>query len=218
MDGHNIIFRIGALERLQVSNRGGEARALLEESLRDFAQRGGERVLVVFDGNDQPSGPDARKTPAFETVYARRAGGVVADDRILQEADRSLKRGFLVTVVTDDVSTLAVLLSREVRRLGVREFWRRHIEPPSDPDDKPVGGDFSEIERALLAHAAATEAPPSRGASDQAVPGRAIVNPAAPHGTSHERVDRKRERGRLRQERLLRRRAKPGSRGRGSAA
>ncbi len=140
MDGHNIVFRIGALEHLQTSSRGREARALLEERLQEFALRKKERVLVGFDGNDQPSNPDAIKTPIFETVYARRAGGVVADHRIIQEAGRASKRGLIVAVVTDDVSTLATLLPREVHRLGVREFWRRRIEPPPDPDDKPVSG------------------------------------------------------------------------------
>jgi predicted RNA-binding protein with PIN domain len=208
VDGHNMIFAIAGLESLQRSNRGGEARALLVERLEAFAHRTGERVLVVFDGNDLPSSQDAVSTPLFETIYARR-GDQAADRRIVSEAARLAGRGVLVTVVTDDVNTLATALPRAVRRLGVRAFWLRHIEPPPEADEKRVEGDFADIERALLDLAASEPLPASRRVAPP------IARPEGPASASRaetpaERLRRKRDRGSQRQERRLKRRAKPG--------
>jgi predicted RNA-binding protein with PIN domain len=210
MDGHNMIFAIAGLESLQRSSRGGEARALLAERLEAFAHRTGERVLVVFDGNDLPSNLDAVSTPLFETVYARR-GDQAADRRIVSESTRLAGRGVLVTVVTNDVNTLAIALPRAVRRLGVREFWLRHIERPQQADEKRVEGNFADIERALLDLAASEPVPAHRRGAPtipaSAAPGAAF-RAETPAETPADRLRRKRDRGRLRQERLLRQRSK----------
>jgi predicted RNA-binding protein with PIN domain len=210
LDGHNIIFAIGGLQTLQTSQRGTEARSLLVERLRTFAHQCGERVLVVFDGNELATDPDALRTGLFEVVYTRR-GHQVADDRILSEARRSAQRGDAVTVVTNDRNTLGNLLPRGVRRIGVREFWLTHIEPRPREEEKPARGDFADIEQALLA------LPPderprklrARAASGTAAPGESRPgSSASPETLRREALGRKRERGRLRQERLLKRRPK----------
>src|SRR5713226_9284639 len=156
MDGHNMIFAIRPLQELQVSDRREEARSGLAERLERFALARSEKVLVVFDGNELASNPDARRTPLFETVYTRRGEGS-ADDRIIREATRLLERGLVVTVVTDDVSTLASRLPRGVHHLGVRAFWLKHIEKDAGEAGKPVAGDFSEVEREMMTRAAMTE-------------------------------------------------------------
>ncbi|HEV8199012.1 MAG TPA: NYN domain-containing protein, partial [Candidatus Polarisedimenticolia bacterium] len=99
LDGHNIIFALGGLQALQTSGRGAEARSRLVERLQAFAHQQGERVLVVFDGNELATNPDELRTPLFEIVYTRR-GHQVADDRILVEARRRAQAGETVTVVT----------------------------------------------------------------------------------------------------------------------
>ncbi len=218
MDGHNMIFAIPPLQRLQVSDHREEARARLADRLEQFAIARGEKVLVVFDGNELPSNPDASRKPLFETVYTRRGEGV-ADDRILHEARRCQDRGFLVTVVTDDVHTLARELPRGVQHLGVRAFWLKHIERRAVEEGKRVEGDFSDLEREMLAQAAMTDpelevrepVPPvdrtGRGAAASSGP-RTRAR-AAGQETMRERIRRKRERGRLRQERRLKQRRKP---------
>jgi len=207
MDGHNMIFAIAGLESLQRSGRGGEARALLVERLEAFALGKGERVLIVFDGNDLPSHSDAVSTPLFETVYARH-GDQAADRRIVSEATRLAGRGVLVTVVTNDVNTLAPALPRAVRRLGVREFWLRHIERPQEADEKRVDGNFADIERALLDLAASEPGPVRRRGTPPIHPGPEARTAASSAETPADRLRRKRERGRLRQERILRQRSK----------
>lgn len=210
MDGHNMIFAIPRLQRLQVSDRRDEARRGLEDILRRFAVRRSERVLVIYDGIDLPSNPGAIREPLFETAYARRSDGV-ADDRIIHRARLCLEEGHLVTVVTDDVSTLARELPRGVRRLGVREYWMRYIEKPVGQDEKRVEGDFSDMEREMEARAAMAEPEPrDRGPVPPADP--AIRLRTAEQETMGERIQRKRERGRLRQERRLKRHLKPGRR------
>ncbi len=218
MDGHNMIFAIRPLQRLQVSDRREEARSGLADRLERFALARGEKVLVVFDGNELPSNPDAMRTLLFETVYTRRGEGV-ADDRILHEAGRCLERGLVVTVVTDDVNTLASNLPRGVRRLGVQEFWLKHIEKDAGEDGKRVEGDFSDVEREMMTRATMAEPvlearepapPPARvghGAVASSAPGTRAR--AAGEEAARERILQKRERGRLRQELRLKRRAKP---------
>lgn len=212
MDGHNMIFAIPPLHQLQVTDRREEARSGLADRLERFALARGEKVLVVFDGNALPGNPEAGRTPLFEIVYTRR-GEEVADDRILHEARRCQERGLVVTVVTDDVSTLARELPRGVRHLGVRAFWLKHIEKEVAEAGKRIEGDFSDVEREMLARAAVTEPVTPRtgraavASSAPAAPARAVGEEPA-----RERIRRKRERGRLRQERLLQRRAKPARR------
>jgi predicted RNA-binding protein with PIN domain len=206
MDGHNIIFAIPRLRALQDSDRRYEARRGLEDSLRGFAVRRNEKVLVVYDGIDLPSNPGAMREPLFEADYARRSDGV-ADDRIIHQARVCLEQGHLGTVVTDDLR-LARELPRGVRHLGVSEYWMRYIEKPVGQDDKRVEGDFSDVEREMVARAAVAEpeprdrhpVPPSDSGAQRRAAGQ------EPMG---ERIRRKRERGRLRQERRLKRRLKP---------
>ena len=212
MDGHNMIFAIPGLQRLQVSDRREEARAGLADRLERFAMARGEKVLVVFDGNQMLSNPDAVDKPLFEVVYSRRGEGV-ADDRILHEARRCHERGLVVTVVTNDVQTLARDLPHGVLHLGVAEFWLKHIEKVTKQpgarghreDDKRTKGDFSDLEREMLKQAALEEAALRR--PDPGTRAVTSVEEAKP-----DRLALKREQGRLRQARRLGRYAKPGRR------
>ena len=205
VDGHNMIFAIRPLQRLQVSDRREEARAGLADRLERFALTRGEKVLVVFDGNALPSNPDAIRKPLFEAVYTRRGEGV-ADDRIIHEARRCLELGLLVAVVTDDLSTLARELPRGVQHLGVQAFWLKYIEKEAVEGGKRVEGDFSGVEREMMRWASVTEPVPEvhERVSDPGPRARAAGEEAM-----RERIRRKRERGRLHQERRLKRRAKP---------
>jgi len=225
MDGHNVIFAIGPLERLQRSDRRGEARERLVAWLEEFAHRRGERVLIVFDGHDLASNPDAIGRPLVETVYARRGEGA-ADKLIISRARGYRERGLAVTVVTNDVSTLAVALPPGVRHLGVREFWLKEIEERSGRlrdagdagSDKPVTGDFSDIEREMLALAAAEPLPvrredlgaggakPPRAGGPNAPPAAGPASRALGEAEAREQQRLRRQRGRLRQERHLKRR------------
>ena len=212
MDGHNIIFAIPPLQRLQVSDRREEARGDLTDRLERFALARGEKVLIVFDGKELPSNPFAIRKPLLEIMYARGGEGA-ADVRILHEARLLLERGSTVTVVTDDVSTLARELPRGALHMGVRAFWLKHIEKETGEKGKRVEGDFSDVEREML-----------RTAMTEPVPGPRRLFPSPRSGgspgqrarvseeTNPERIRRKREKGRLRQERRLKRRAKPGPR------
>src|SRR5258706_11105622 len=149
LDGHNIIFAIPPLRELQRSDRREEARRGLSDRLEPFALARGERVLLVFDGNDLASNPYEVRTPLFEILYARRGEGA-ADHRILHEAKLLLQRGLSVTVVTDDVQTLAGELPRGVHHLGVGAFWLKFIEPEAAEGGKRIEGDFSEVEREMI--------------------------------------------------------------------
>ena len=214
MDGHNMIFAIPHLQGLQVSGHREEARRALEERLRRFAQRRGQEVFVVFDGNDLQRNPDVIREPFFQTVYARRSDGE-ADDRIIHEARLRAEQGHRVTVVTNDVHTLAVRLPAGVLHMKVQAFWLKHIERADDPSSKRVEGDFSDMEREMTARATLAEPEPAAvlaPAARPAPPDRTGKKPGASAGevAMGERTRRKKERGRLRQERRLKRRPKPG--------
>ncbi len=204
VDGHNLIFAIRGLHEMQVSGRGDEARGALVDALRRFAQTRGEQVLVVFDGNEFPRNSDVSREPYLETVYTRRSDGG-ADERIIHEAIRRAEQGQHVTVVTNDVRTLALKLPKSVLRMKVHAFWLKHIEHAADPEGKPVEGDFSDIEREMEARTEMEKPEPAVQDRDRKRPAR----PSAEAATG-ERIRGKKERGRLRQERRLQRRAKPG--------
>jgi hypothetical protein len=204
IDGHNLIFAIRGLHEMQVSGRGDEARGALVDTLRRFAQTRGEQVLVVFDGNDLQRNPDVSREPFIETIYTRRGDGE-ADERIIREATLRAERGQPVTVVTNDVRTLAVRLPKTVLHVKVHAFWLKHIERAPDPESKRVEGDFSDVEREMEAGIALAEPePPVRGSIEK--------RPAAASAETAlaERIRRKKERGRLRQERRLQRHPRPG--------
>ena len=216
MDGHNMIFAISSLQQLQVSDRREEAREALADRLERFALARSEKVLIVFDGNELASNPDAIRRPMLEVVYARR-GVTEADDRIIYEARSCLKQGRPVTVVTNDISTLAGELPRGVDHLRVQAFWLKYIDKPVGEGGKRVEGDFSDVERDMLAQAAVVESgPPAPGSQ----PGRGVAPSSgagmkgrpAEEESPHDRLRRKRERGRLRQERRLKGRSKPARR------
>ncbi|OLD64408.1 MAG: hypothetical protein AUI47_06135 [Acidobacteria bacterium 13_1_40CM_2_68_5] len=204
VDGHNMIFAIGGLQRLQVSDHREEARRGLVDRLRRFAQTRNQRVLVVFDGIDLPSNPDVIREPFLEVVYARRSDGA-ADDRIIHEARTRVEQGHHVTVVTNDVHTLAGKLPGGVHHLRVEEFWRKYIDRAVDRAGKRVEGDFSDVESEMLARAAVVEPAPVAPAATSA---SRVQGPAAAKDATAELIRRKREKGRLRQDRRLKRRVR----------
>ena len=205
VDGHNMIFALRRLQGLQIAGHGDEARRELEERLRRFAQTKRQDVLVVFDGNDLPWNPDVLREPFFEVVYAApREGG--ADARIIHAARSGQKQGRRVTVVTDDINTLARKLPERVDHLGVHVFRLKYMDHPADRPGKRVAGDFSDVEKELEALAAAAEPEPQ---GHRLVDSPRADAPQSGEEKVRERIRRKREKGRLRQERRLKRRPKP---------
>ena len=206
MDGHNMIFAIRRLQTLQEADRGEEARRELVERLRRFAQTRREDVLVVFDGNDLAWNPDVPREPFLEVAFAARGEGG-ADARIIHAARSGQKEGRRVTVVTDDVSTLARKLPGEVDHLGVQAFRLKCLDDPAGRTSKRVEGDFSDVEKELEALATTSEPEP------QGLVGPPRADPPrSREEAARERIRRKREKGRLRQERLLKRRPRSGRR------
>jgi len=213
IDGHNVIFAVPSFHALQVTDRREEAREALAGQLERFAHVRGEKVLVVFDGNELASNPDAGRGPLIEVVYTRPAEGG-ADNRIIYEATRRARQRQPVTVVTDDINTLADKLPRGVDHLAVGEFWLKHIERPPAPGSKRVEGNFSDVESELLEYSAAEEASAARAA--RTTPGPAAsrspqqgAHPSAEQ-SRRDRLRLKRDKGRLRQQRRLERQRKPG--------
>jgi predicted RNA-binding protein with PIN domain len=208
VDGHNVIFAIPRLERLQVSGRGGEAREGLVDTLRRFALPRRQRVLIVFDGDELARQPEVIREPFLEVTYTRRSEGG-ADVGILREARSLLQRGHPVTVVTNDVSTLARELPDGVEHLGVRPFWRKYIVGAQA--GKRVAGDFSDLESEMLALAAVAEPAAALVNERKSVPSPpGSGGQTAEANARRQRILVKKARGRARQERRLMRRLKPG--------
>ena len=213
LDGHNILMTFEDLRHLQASDRGEEARGLLQDRIEEFATLRGKRVLLVFDGGGREAAGGGRHEHSrlragslFEVVYSRGDGG--ADRLILEEARRRAEQGAAVTVVTDDIQTLAMALPRGVRHVGVREFWLAHVDPPPEEDEKPVAGRFADIEEALLALEPATPVPPRRapGAAPESATATPRSQPLSGEALRQEELRRKRERGRRRHDRMRKRR------------
>ena len=221
IDGHNVIFAIPRLKHLQTSGSRTAARDELQTHLRRFAARNNFKAVVVFDGNDSEHHTATIQEPLFEAIYARLSDGE-ADDRIIHEARAYQERGHTVTVVTDDVRTLATDLPHGVRRLDVQEFWRKRIEAQSRAQEKRIEGDFSDLEQAMAAREerelakraaheerqAATRAAQAEreAAARGAGSGGAAANgrpPMTEQERARERLRLKKEKGRLHQQRRL---------------
>lgn len=131
VDGHNLIGRTPCLDLSQEESS-------REQVLRRVAAAkgsGGERVVVVFDGN-RPGSAKEQGFGGVRVVYA--PAGRSADDEILRRVEGSNPR--TVTVVTSDRP-----LADRARELGARwesceVFWTRlhKHRAPSDATDKPV--------------------------------------------------------------------------------
>ena len=133
VDGHNLI---GRTPGLSLSREEGSR----EEVLRRIAAAkgsGGERVVVVFDGN-RPGSAKEQGFGGVRVVYA--PAGRSADEEILRRVAGGNPRA--VTVVTSDRQ-----LAERARGLGARgesceAFWAR-LRRPRPPrggvgDDPPV--------------------------------------------------------------------------------
>jgi predicted RNA-binding protein with PIN domain len=179
--------------------------------LRRFARVRNDRLLVVFDGGEQQQDRAVDREPLLEVVYSpHRPGG--ADERIIREAKSLLHQGHRVTVVTNDVITLAAVLPGTVDHLKVRPFWETQIERAERKAGKRVEGDFSDVEKEMLARAAAagteveghTRIRPQSG-RPAAATASGSQDRGAGKDTVRERLRLKKERGRARHQRRFKR-------------
>ncbi len=144
VDGHNAIFALPIAGRLQREQHRFEARLHLERMLMAFATRLEKPLLVVYDGNEITANPDARREGPLHTLYSQPPEE--ADDRIVYLADRSLRQGESVAIVTDDRKTLVPRLPKDVQVWGVREFWNRFlVKDGTAPDPSGESGESDEF-------------------------------------------------------------------------
>lgn len=163
VDGHNMIFALPGLGRLQRDGDRRRARQELESLLLAFAAHLESPLIIVYDGNEMACNPDAQQRPALETIYSQPPEE--ADDRIIYLATQCVARAEAVCVVTNDRNSLMPRLPAEVSVLSVEEFRTRHLAPRTAPDGPPEkqlsAAERQEIEHLLLAHA---QNDPQRGA------------------------------------------------------
>lgn len=152
VDGHNLIFALPALCRLQMQGDRQRARWELEGLLLTFATRLEHPLIIVYDGNEFGSNPDAQRSHALETIYSQPPEE--ADDRIVYLATQAVARTETACVVTNDRSSLLPRLPAEVHVLSVEEFRTRHLLPEPAPEGPPekqlTDAERHEIETLLL--------------------------------------------------------------------
>ena len=119
VDGHNVLLNVPDMERAHARDALA-ARTALAERCERFGMRRRIRVVVVFDGCAGVSGGECRRTN-LEVVYA--AGEGKADARIVSRAERAMRAGKQVTVVTDD-GGIRRSLPRGAATHGTAVFWR----------------------------------------------------------------------------------------------
>lgn len=131
VDGHNLIGRTPGLSL----GREEEAREAVLRRIGAAKGSGGERVVVVFDGNRPAAGLES--FGGVRVVYS--PAGRTADDEILRRARRGNPRA--ATVVTSDRGLAAKALALGSRVESCEAFWQRLIRHrrPIAPE-KPEGG------------------------------------------------------------------------------
>ena len=139
MDGHNVIYQVPELTRLQTGDKKQEARSSLIERCTRFALHYDLKIVVVFDRTHSGSSAEAIQRKNVQVVFSSPSSS--ADTRIIAWAKLLIKDGKPVTVVTDDRG-LRGELHKRVTTLGARAFWRtlsiregrEEKEPFSAPD------------------------------------------------------------------------------------
>ncbi|MEZ4653248.1 MAG: NYN domain-containing protein [Candidatus Eisenbacteria bacterium] len=147
VDGHNLLFAIPDLERLQLEGARAEARAKLEDLLESFGRAVGQQIWVVFDGGGGDPVGDAVKSPHLKSIYSNPPAE--ADDQICNLASQRIREGEKVAVVTSDRRTLVPRLPTGARSIEAKKFagmLRRAIRTP----EKWVRSDLADVERTFL--------------------------------------------------------------------
>lgn len=133
IDGHNLIGRTPGLSL----SREEESREQVLRRVAAAKGSGGERVVVVFDGN-RPGSAKEQGFGGVRVVFA--AAGRSADDEIVRRVEGRNPR--TVTVVTSDRQLGERVLSLGARWEGCEAFWarldKRRAAPV--PVEKPVAG------------------------------------------------------------------------------
>jgi predicted RNA-binding protein with PIN domain len=154
IDGHNAVFALPELHRLQVRGERSAARSALETMLRPFAAQLSHPLTVVYDGNQIERNPDAGVERGIRVLFSQ-PPDEEADDRIVFLATQTLARGAAVAVVTNDQRSLVARLPQGVHVLGVEEFRDRCLrtrQVARDGESRQVSDhDRREIEQAFLA-------------------------------------------------------------------
>ncbi len=152
VDGHNAIFAVGRLCRLQMEGKRQEARRRLELMLEPFARLLNRPLLLVFDGNELIPNPEAGERAGIRTLFSQPPED--ADDRIVYLTEQARSRGEAVAVVTNDRRSLAPRLASGTGILAIEVFIDQHLQPLLPEPRKEDGlsrADRDEIAAAFLA-------------------------------------------------------------------
>lgn len=135
VDGHNVIFNVPHLDRLQDQDRRA-ARDQLTNLCTTFAHRYQVRVTLVFDGAGGILLPGSiKKQSSIEVVYADPEEQ--ADGRIVFRAEKLVKAKESLVVVTNDRG-LIDNLPKGAEVVSTEAFWKMlHEDRRRDADAKP---------------------------------------------------------------------------------
>jgi predicted RNA-binding protein with PIN domain len=153
IDGHNTIFALPELHRLQMRGERRAARSALEAMLRPFAAYLDRPLTIVYDGNQIERNPEAGVSAGIRVLFSQWPEEE-ADDRVVFLAEQARARGEAVAVVTNDQRSLAARLPAGAQVLAVEEFQDRCLRPDApvrdDAEKRIAERDRQEIEAAFL--------------------------------------------------------------------
>ena len=98
VDGNNMLFVEERIRRLSIRGHYPEARAMLAETIRDYAERTRQPVTLTFDGTARPGEPTGRISRYMQIVFS---GPVTADTLIANMLRRGLDPGGVAVVSSD---------------------------------------------------------------------------------------------------------------------
>lgn len=232
VDGHNLVLNVPELTRLYNQQSKKAARDAAERRLADLASSSPQAVHLVFDGQHFPGGQPGGGS--LGRLFVRFVDPPAeADDWIVQLARQEADGGTLVAVATSDRGILARLAgSPPIHRMAVDAFWRetgRHARQlgggPAPEKPEPEKQSPAEIEAIERAMAKARPAPPVPHREPVTAPPPAptpapvtAAAPSAPAPTARREkapppppfdwraeIAKKKEKGRLRQEKRAKR-------------
>jgi predicted RNA-binding protein with PIN domain len=224
VDGHNLVLNVPELSRLFHHESKKAAREAAERRLADLAKACTERIHLVFDGETFPDRqPGKASSGNLDVTFVDPPAE--ADDWIVQLAKQEVEAGKPVGVATSDRGLLArLVVGAAIRRMAVDEFWRESgrslRQATGAAPEKPQASSQSPTEVARLETAmkrprpadaprpsapAAPAPPPEREPQEPPRAAAPPPPPRPPEPTWQEKLVAKKELGRKRQEKRIRR-------------
>jgi predicted RNA-binding protein with PIN domain len=133
VDGNNMLFVEERIRRRSIRGDYREARALLADGIREYAEHTRQPVTLTFDGVARPGEPAGRVSPYMQIIFS---GPITADHLIVDMLRQGLDPAGVAVVSSDrEVKHVCRGMGAQIVTSGRFSRMVRDREPIFDPLD-----------------------------------------------------------------------------------